>query len=282
MAEGACLCGAIRYAIDEPFSWMGHCHCSMCRKHHGSLFATFVGAPVGRFRWLTREAEIASYASSAQGRREFCTVCGSVAPVVLPQFDLAIAPAGNLSGDLGQKPDHHIFVGSKAPWYAITDQLRQYEAYPPGFPAPAIERPAVAAKPGFVLGSCLCGEVAFEIEGAPLRAYNCHCSRCRRGRSAAHATNYFYRIESFRWTRGEGNVAVYRVPEAKRFAVAFCRRCGGAVPRVSMELKGVIVPAGSFDSDPGMQPLAHIFVSSKAGWFDITDQLPQNPELPPS
>jgi hypothetical protein len=199
---------------------------------------------------------------------------------VLPQFDEVSAPAGNLTGGLGLKPTSHIFVGSKAPWYTITDHLPQHLAYPPEVPAPSIQRPVTEEKPGFVLGSCLCGEVAFEIEGAPLRAYNCHCSRCRRGRSSAHATNVFYAADDFRWTRGENNVAAYKVPEAKRFAVAFCRRCGGALPRLSTELKGAIVPAGSLDSYPGMQPLAHIFVGSKADWFDITDRLPQYAEYP--
>jgi hypothetical protein len=203
-----------------------------------------------------------------------------VAPVVLPQLDLAFAAAGNLSGELGMKPESHIFVGSKAPWYTITDQLPQHEGYPPELSASAIERPVVEVKPGFVLGSCLCGDVAFEIEGAPLRAFNCHCSRCRRGRSAAHATNLFYAAEGFRWTRGAENVAQYRVPEAKRFSVAFCRRCGGALPVESTALKGVVVPAGSLDTDPGMQPLAHVFVGSKAAWFDITDSLPQYLEYP--
>ena len=281
MAEGTCLCGALRYVVDAPFTLMGHCHCSMCRKHHGSLFATFVGAPASHFHWVVGEQEVASYASSPGSTRNFCRVCGSVAPVVLPQLDLVFAAAGNLSGELGLKPDSHIFVGSKSPWYTITDRLRQYQAYPPGFSARAIERPVVEAKPGFVLGSCLCGDVAFEIEGTPLRAFNCHCSRCRRGRSAAHATNLFYAAETLRWTRGDGNVAEYRVPEAKRFTVAFCRRCGGGLPYLSSELKGAVVPAGSLDSDPGMQPLAHIFVGSKADWFDITDRLTQYAEYPP-
>jgi hypothetical protein len=253
----------------------------MCRKHHGSLFATFVGAPASHFRWVAGEDAVASYQSSPQGRRFFCSTCGSVGPTVMPQADLAVVPAGNLAGELGMKPDTHIFVGSKAPWYTITDQLKQHDAYPPGFEAPAVPRPVVEAKPGFALGSCLCGAVAYEIEGAPLRAFNCHCSRCRRARSAAHATNYFYPAERFRWTRGGETVAAYKIPEARRFTVGFCRQCGGALPYVSTELKGAIVPAGSLDSDPGTQPLAHIFVSSKAAWFDITDRLPQYADYPP-
>jgi hypothetical protein len=279
--EGTCLCGALRYGFDGPLSWMTHCHCSMCRKHHGSLFATFAGVPVERFRWVSGEDGVVSYTSSPGTSRATCGVCGSVAPLALPQFNVVVMPAGNLVGDPGVRPSLHMFVGSKAPWYTITDDLPRFEAYPPGFDAPTVTRPAIELKPGVVAGSCLCGEVAFEIEGAPLRAYHCHCSRCRRGRSAAHATNVFYGLDGFRWTRGEGNVREYKVPAARRFAVAFCGRCGGELPRISSELKGAIVPAGSLDSDPGLQPLAHIFVGSKAPWFEITDRLPQHAEYPP-
>ena len=52
MANGTCLCGDIRFRLDGPFQWMMHCHCSRCRKHHGSAFATFVGAPAAGFEWL--------------------------------------------------------------------------------------------------------------------------------------------------------------------------------------------------------------------------------------
>ena len=52
MATGTCLCGNIKFRLDGPFQMMMHCHCSRCRKHHGSAFATFVGAPATGFEWL--------------------------------------------------------------------------------------------------------------------------------------------------------------------------------------------------------------------------------------
>lgn len=281
MTQGTCLCASVRYEIDGPASFMAHCHCSMCRKHHGSLFATFTGAPLSGFRWLAGESAVRTFASSPNGRRSFCSVCGSVAPSLLPEIGLAICPAGNLDAHLGMKPQSHLFVGSKAPWHTITDDLPQHEKCPPGYEAPDIVRPAAQSKDGITSGSCLCGDVAFEIEGSPLRVMNCHCSRCRRARSAAHATNLFYPSARIRWTRGQTEVVDYRLPEARYFATAFCRRCGGELPRVSTERELAVVPAGSLDTDPGAQPLAHIFVGSKASWFDITDRLPQFAEAPP-
>jgi hypothetical protein len=254
---------------------MIHCHCSMCRKHHGAAFATFVAAPRSGYRMVSGRDQLTRFASSAQSSRSFCSVCGSVAPTVVTAMDMVICPAGNLQGDLDVRPSAHYFAGSKVRWYSITDQLPQHEEYPPEFAMGGVERPHVEARNDIVDGSCLCGEIAFEATGSPVRVVNCHCSRCRRGRSAAHATNYLYPLDHFRFTRGEAQLATYRVSEAKFFAVSFCTRCGGALPRISSERGFAVVPGGALDTDPHATPTAHIFVGSKANWFDITDQLPQ-------
>lgn len=282
MTRGVCLCGTVRYEFTEPFQMMMHCHCSMCRKHHGAAFATFVAAPFAAFRWLGGEEAIGTYRSSEQGRRSHCRQCGSVTPTLVPEAGFAIAPAGNLEGDPGIRPQGHMFVGSKAPWYTITDALPQHEANPAELGGgTGIARPSVEARPGVAGGSCLCGEVAYELR-EPLRMYHCHCWRCRRARSAAHATNLFVKLETFAFTRGRALVAEYKLPEAQRFTVAFCTRCGGEAPQVSLARGTVNVPAGTLDTDPGMRAQAHIFTGSKAPWFEITDELPQYPEGPPA
>lgn len=201
--------------------------------------------------------------------------------MLLPDHGLVIVPAGNLEADPGVRPREHMFAGSKASWHTITDDLPQHAGYTPELGGGlGVERPAPTARPGVISGSCLCGEVAYESEG-PLRMINCHCTRCRRGRSAAHTTNLFTRIEPFRFTRGEALVAEYRVPEARFFGVAFCTRCGGEAPFMSRRGFAVI-PAGTLDSDPSISPQMHIYVESKAPWFDITDELPQFAEGPPT
>ncbi len=280
--QGSCLCGTVRYAVDGPFTAMLSCHCSMCRKHHGAPFATYANAALAGFRWTSGEHALGHYAASPTYKRSHCTTCGAVAPSLMPEWDTAFVPAGTLDGDLGIRVQGHMFVGSKAPWYEITDSLPQYEAYPPslGDIAPT-QRPIVVAEPGKAVGSCLCGDVAYEITGAPALMYQCHCSRCRKGRAAAHGANLFYKLEDFRWTSGERLVVDYKVPAAARFGLAFCRHCGGSTPRVSAAGGTVVVPAGPLDTDPGMRPLAHIFVASKAPWFEITDTIPQLAEAPP-
>jgi len=280
MTHGRCLCGNVRYEIDGPFATMLHCHCSMCRKHHGTAFATWVAAPLAGFRMVAGEESVVRYASSPGFHRSFCKVCGSVVPEGMPALGMVIAPAGNLEGDLGVTPQFHMFTGSKAAWYTIEDDLPQFEEYPPEFGMAATERPAVATKPGLAQGSCLCGETAYEISGPPMRMMYCHCSRCRLGRSAAHATNVFYQAEGFRWVRGESLITDYPLPGAQYFGTSSCSRCGSAMPRVSTERNVASVPAGSLDTEPGIPPMAHIFVDSKAPWDTIRGDIPQFAAMP--
>lgn len=280
---GSCLCGTLRYEIDGPLTALLHCHCSRCRREHGAPFATFATSAKGALRWIAGEDQVVSYAVAPGGPRHFCGKCGSVAPSILPGMDLALIPAGNLEGELGIQPQGHLFTGSKAPWHEITDSLPQYRNFPPEFgDMPGLPDPAPPPATAHACGSCLCGEVAFEITTPPMMMFQCHCSRCRKARSAAHGANVFYKAEGFSWTRGESLVREYKVPEALHYTVAFCGQCGAAVPRVARDRGIVVVPVSSLDTDPGMRPMAHIFVDSKAPWFEITGTMTQYPEAPPA
>jgi len=174
-----------------------------------------------------------------------------------------------------------MFAASGMAWFPITDTLPRSDGFPPGFEdGESVDNPRPAAKPGVVQGRCLCGTVAWELAGKPERVHNCHCSRCRRARSAAHATNAFFKREQLAWIRGADRLASYALPGAKRFGQDFCRSCGGAVPRVVASTGYVVVPCGSLDDDPGILVASHIFVGSKPPWYEITDGLPQYEALP--
>lgn len=135
---------------------------------------------------------------------------------------------------------------------------------------------------GLVRGSCLCGGVAFEMTGTPRGVTHCHCSRCRKVRGTANATNLLVALDGVRYVRGADLLTTYKVPEAKRFTHVFCRVCGASMPRFDEALGFAIVPMGAFDDDPGIRPGRHIFVDSKAPWDEITDDLPRFPGPPPS
>jgi len=279
--QGSCLCGAVRYEVDGPFQSMLSCHCSMCRKHHGAAFATFVSAPLTGFRWLSGQDQVQQYPSSPSGSRGFCRKCGSVAPMSIEAMGLVLCPAANLLGDIGIRPQAHIFVGSKAPWYEITDSLPQHAEFPPEFGMRGLSRPVPTPGSELIQGSCLCGDVAIEITGQPERMPYCHCSRCRLSRSAAHAANVFMKADQLRWVRGEERVRTYKVPDSRFFTAAFCDRCGSGAPRVVPQFNMAMVPAGMLDTDPGIRVMGHIYVGSKAPWYEITDRVPQYTELWP-
>jgi len=127
--QGACLCGEVRYEITGPIGAMSHCHCSMCRKHHGAPFATTVSVPIGSFRWVAGQQSVTLYRSSPFGLRSFCATCGSVTPIVDSEMGFALCPAGNLEGELAAPTQAHLFVASKAAWHAITDALPQHSEF---------------------------------------------------------------------------------------------------------------------------------------------------------
>jgi hypothetical protein len=279
MIPGACLCGDLQYEVDGPFTELIHCHCSRCRKHHGAPFASFVVAPKSAFVWRQGEDRVAEHRSSPENVRRYCPRCSSKAPT-LGKTAVAI-PAGNLVGALGPVPASHAFVGSKAPWHTIADDLPQHEGPPPHWsPSNEPGSPPVILE-GATHGACLCGAVSFSVVGKPARWMQCHCSRCRRGRSAAHGSNTFYPRAQFSWRTGQEWVRSFRLPEAQRFAIHFCGRCGGGAPVEREGVPFVLVPAGLLDSDPGFRPEAHIHVASGAPWYTIADAIPQFPELPP-
>jgi hypothetical protein len=132
-----------------------------------------------------------------------------------------------------------------------------------------------------IKGSCLCGAVAFEMTGTPMRVVHCHCSRCRKVRGTAHATNLLVPLSGIRFVRGDDLLSSYKPPDAKTFTHVFCRMCGSSMPRLDENRAIAIVPIGAFDDDPGARPERHIFVDSKASWEEISDALPRSPGAPP-
>ncbi len=132
MIQGSCLCGGIAFEVGGQIEFR-NCHCSLCRKAHGAAYAANVYVRPADFRWLRGEDLVVSYRLPATQRfgNAFCRVCGSPMPRHVPTRDFFVIPAGALDSDPGVRPTYHIFVGSKAPWHEITDDLPQHAEYPP-------------------------------------------------------------------------------------------------------------------------------------------------------
>ena len=113
MLTGSCLCADIAFEIDGPVDIVGHCHCSMCRKVHGSAFATFATVAAEDFHWVRGAEKVRRYRSSAQGHRDFCPRCGSAVPMDDEGQSFALVPMGNVVEDPGTRPR---LISSPVPW----------------------------------------------------------------------------------------------------------------------------------------------------------------------
>ena len=131
MISGSCLCGVVRYQVDGELADAGNCHCSMCRKQHGSAFATYAMVDPDRFSWLAGEDEISRYEASPENHRVFCRICGSTVAATEKGRVTSIT-LGTVDGDPGIRPRSHIFTDSGASWYEISDELPQFTEWPPG------------------------------------------------------------------------------------------------------------------------------------------------------
>lgn len=130
---GSCLCGAVAFTLAPPLLSMGHCHCSMCRRAHGTAFATFCQSAAHALNVHRGQAALTRYASSPDAVREFCGRCGTkLFYRAAASPDLVWVAAGALDADPGVRPRWHRFVADRADWYAIADALPRHAGFPPG------------------------------------------------------------------------------------------------------------------------------------------------------
>jgi hypothetical protein len=130
-------------------------------------------------------------------------------------------------------------------------------------------------KPDLV-GKCQCGAVRYRVAGAFLYAANCHCSRCRAATGSAFKAFAGIERAKLEITEGMDTLLVYGDDDLNDTR---CGACGSLLFSVVRDGEYVHVAMGSLVDDPGIRPAEHIFVGSKAPWFEITDDLPQAEEL---
>lgn len=129
-------------------------------------------------------------------------------------------------------------------------------------------------------GSCLCGAVRYEISGPIRNIVLCHCSQCRKAQGSAYAANGIVAAADFRLLRGQGELTAFESSPGK--TKHFCRVCGSPIMSVNKAKPGdVRVRIGTIESEIAERPMAHIFVTSRASWDTIGDDLPQYPGYEP-
>ena len=129
-----------------------------------------------------------------------------------------------------------------------------------------------------VTGHCLCGEVAFAIEGDLPNIYQCHCSLCRRVSGSASNAAMRVPAERFRWTGGEDQIGRYATETG--FRSDFCRNCGSPVPNETAGGARFWVPAGLLDEPAKSRVALHLYVDSRASWDAIDTGAPHFDTMP--
>ena len=122
---GECYCRAVRYAVADAFAYALNCHCSNCRRTTGSAFKPFAGIACDKLRIAKGEDQRMIYGDET-GHDAHCAALRLAALFRGPRGRIGPCRDGNPGRRPSIRPTAHIFVGSKAPWYAITDDLPQY------------------------------------------------------------------------------------------------------------------------------------------------------------
>lgn len=137
--HGSCLCGLVRFTVDEFLPQVAHCHCSMCRKFHGAAYATIAGVPRSGFRWVEGENALKAYTAENGTTRTFCSNCGSSLMFSSPRApeEVVEIALGAMDGSVPVEPNAHIFVGSSANWTVLGDELPRYVT---GRDSPIVEK----------------------------------------------------------------------------------------------------------------------------------------------
>jgi len=124
MLTGGCECGAVRYQVPDAFLYSRNCHCSRCRAATGSAFKALAGIERGKLE-ITQGADRLFVYGAPDAHDTRCAVCGSLLFSVVRDGEYVHVAMGSLVDAPSIRPTDHIFVGSKAPWFEITDDLPQ-------------------------------------------------------------------------------------------------------------------------------------------------------------
>ena len=127
---GGCRCGAVRYRVADEFLYAWNCHCSRCRAATGSAFKSLAGIEREKLEIVEGADELLVVGEDVEVLNDTrCARCGSFLFSVVRGGDYVHVGMGSLIDVPTIRPQAHIFVGSKAPWFEITDDLPQFDRY---------------------------------------------------------------------------------------------------------------------------------------------------------
>jgi len=128
--RGSCLCGGVQYSVDGPAQRLNYCHCRMCQKAHGTAFAPYVRVAKTAFTFTAGAELVASFQSSADITRTFCSRCGSTLQWIRGESTGLGIAAGTFDTDPGVGAGVQIWVESRADWHALDPAIPAFETEP--------------------------------------------------------------------------------------------------------------------------------------------------------
>ncbi len=128
LLDGRCECGSVRYRVADAFLYAANCHCSRCRAATGTAFKAFAGIERERLEIVEGSGRLLIVGEEELNDTR-CATCGSLLFSVVREGRYVHVAMGSLVDAPTIRPTAHIFVGSKAPWLEITDDLPQFEEH---------------------------------------------------------------------------------------------------------------------------------------------------------
>jgi hypothetical protein len=129
MLAGECYCRTVRYAVADSFEYALNCHCSNCRRTTGSAFKPFAGIISAELSITAGDDNVMIHGDANASHDVHCARCGSLLYSIVRNGAYAHVAMGTLVDAPSIRPTAHIFAGSKAPWFSITDDLPQYQEH---------------------------------------------------------------------------------------------------------------------------------------------------------
>jgi hypothetical protein len=128
MLNGRCECRAVGYRVADEFRYAANCHCSNCRAATGSAFKPFAGIERSKLEVVRGAGSLLVWGTDDANHTR-CAICGSLLYSVVRDGEWVHVALGSLEDEPSIRPTEHIFVGSKAPWFEIRDDLPQNDEY---------------------------------------------------------------------------------------------------------------------------------------------------------
>jgi hypothetical protein len=121
-------------------------------------------------------------------------------------------------------------------------------------------------------GGCHCGALRYEVRGAPVMVYNCHCRFCQKVSGAAFNTSVTIPEPSFAFTRGEPKRIEWPSDAGTMRFGWFCVGCGSRIAQGSTPSKGVLsLRAGTLDDTSWVEPVGDIWTTSAQPWVRFVE-----------